>query len=108
MEISKVLEPLGIPVTHPPYSGSAETFVTYQLVGQVGVLYAEGQEKETGVMYSVDFYTEKTPFTSDILEIKRLLSAAGWNSTINAEIYEKETGKHHIAMSATHAGAIYG
>ena len=95
-------------VCHPPYKGTARKYITYQLMGQTGVLYAEGTEQETGVMYSVDFYTDALPFADDVRNIKSMLAAGGWNTVVNAEIYEKDTGLHHIAMSATREGAIYG
>ena len=42
-------------VCHPPYMGDQRTYVTYQCMGQVAILYADGVEKETGVMYAVDY-----------------------------------------------------
>lgn len=107
MEISKALEPLGIPVTHPPYSGSAETFVTYQLMGQVGAVFAESQEAETGMTFSVDLYT-KGEYEQLVKDIKTLSAAAGYICTVDQEIYEIDTGRRHIAMTAVTAEEIYG
>ena len=49
MMIYEALSSLGVPVCHPPYKGAEETYITYQLLGQSGQLYAEGGEAETGV-----------------------------------------------------------
>lgn len=95
-------------VCHPPYMGDAREYVTYQLITQSTTLYAEGEEKETSVLYSIDLYTDTPPFAAKIQEIKRLLAAADWSCVVDAEMYETETGMYHIAMSAQHVGGIYG
>ena len=94
-------------VCHPPYMGDAAEYVTYQLITQSTTLYAEGVEAETSVLYAVDYYTKTVPFEAKLLEIKRLLQAAGWTCVVNAEIYEKDTGLYHIAMTAEHVGGVY-
>lgn len=109
MEISKVLEPLGIPVCHPPYSGSEDTFVTYQLMGQMGTVFAEGQEAETGVAFSVDLYTTSGSMeTQEILQtIKMLLNGAAYICTVDMETFEKDTKRRHYALTATREDAVY-
>ena len=49
MMIYEALADLGVPVCHPPYKGGEETYITYQLLGQSGQLYAEGGEAETEI-----------------------------------------------------------
>lgn len=107
MTINNALAALKLPVTHPPYKGEANEYITYQLITQSTTLYAEGTEAETSVLYAVDYYTKIVPFEAKLLEIKRFLQAAGWTCTVNAEIYEKDTGLYHIAMTAAHVGGIY-
>ena len=41
-------------VCHPPYMGDAAEYVTYQLITQTGMLYADDTETETAVMYAID------------------------------------------------------
>ena len=77
-------------------------------MGQIGTLYAEGVEKETGVMYSVDYYTDIPPFETAIKDIKDRLAATGWSCTVDAEMYETDTGLYHIAMTAARVGGVYG
>ena len=108
MTINSALAALQLPITHPPYKGEADEYVTYQLIIQSTTLYAEGTEAETSVLYAVDYYTKTVPFEAKLLEIKRLLQAAGWTCTVNAEDYEPDTGLYHIPMTATHIGGIYG
>lgn len=107
MTINSALAALKLPVTHPPYKGEADEYVTYQLITQSTTLYAEGTEAETSVLYAVDYYTKNVPYAEKLLEIKRLLQAAGWTCTVNAEDYEPDTGLYHIPMTATHIGGIY-
>lgn len=108
MTINNALAALKLPVTHPPYKGEANEYITYQLITQSTTLYAEGTEAETSVLYAVDYYTKNVPYEKKLLEIKRLLQAAGWACTVNAEDYEPDTGLYHIPMTATHIGGIYG
>ena len=107
MTINSALAALKLPITHPPYKGEADEYVTYQLIIQSTTLYAEGTEAETSVLYAVDYYTKTVPFEAKLLEIKRLLQAAGWTCTVNAEDYEPDTGLYHIPMPATHIGGRY-
>lgn len=108
MTINSALAALKLSVTHPPYKGEADEYVTYQLITQSTTLYAEGTEAETSVLYAVDYYTKTVPYAEKLLEIKQLLQAAGWTCTVNAEDYEPDTGLYHIPMTATHIGGIYG
>ena len=108
MTINSALAAHKLPITHPPYKGEANDYITYQLIIQSTTLYAEGTEAETSVLYAVDYYTKTVPFEAKLLEIKRLLQAAGWTCTVNAEDYEPDTGLYHIPMTATHVGGIYG
>ena len=108
MTINSALAALKLPITHPPYKGEADEYVTYQLITQSTTLYAEGNEAETSVLYAVDYYTKTAPFAEKLLEIKRLLQTAGWTCTVNAEDYEPDTGLYHIPMTATRVGGIYG
>ena len=107
MTINSALAALKLPITHPPYKGEADEYVTYQLITQSTTLYAEGTEAETSVLYAVDYYTKTVPFEAKLLEIKRLLQAGGWTCTVNAEDYEPDTGLYHIPITATHIGGIY-
>ena len=54
MSIEDALSPTGLPVSGLPYEGRADTYVTYQLIGQLSTIYAEGREAATAVQHSVD------------------------------------------------------
>ena len=107
MMIYETLADLGVPVCHPPYKGGGETYITYQLLGQSGQLYAEGGEAETGVQYAVSIFAEG--FAVDLLQrTKVALEAAGYIATVDMETYDKETGRTQIAIIAETEGAEYG
>lgn len=50
MSIEDALRPTGLPVSGLPYEGRADTYVTYQLIGQLSTIYAEGREAATAVL----------------------------------------------------------
>ena len=107
MMIYEALADLGVPVCHPPYKGGEETYITYQLLGQSGQLYAEGGEAETGVQYAVSIFAEG--FAADLLQRTRAaLEAAGYIATVDMENYDKETGRTQIAIIAECEGTEYG
>ena len=107
MMIYEALSSLGVPVCHPPYKGAEKTYITYQLLGQSGQIYAEGGEAETGVQYAVSIFAEG--FAAELLKrVKAALETAGYITTIDMETYDKETGRTQIALIAEKEGAEYG
>lgn len=107
MTIYDALAGLGVPVCHPPYKGGEETYITYQMLGQSGQIYAEGREVETGVTYAVSIFAEG--FTADLMKrAKTALESAGYIVTVDMESYDKETGRTQIALIAETEGAVYG
>ena len=107
MKIYEALENLGVPVCHPPYRGSEETYITYQLLGQGNRVYAESREAETSVMYAVSIFSEG--FAVELLrETKASLEAAGYIVTVDMETYDKDTGRTQIALIAETEGNEYG
>ena len=107
MMIYEALADLGVPVCHPPYKGGEETYITYQLLGQSGQIYAEGGEAETSVQYAVSIFAEG--FAAGLLKrVKAALEEAGYIATVDMETYDKETGRTQIALIAETEGEEYG
>ena len=107
MMIYEAISSLGVPVCHQPYKGAEKTYITYQLLGQSGQIYAEGGEAETGVQYAVSIFAEG--FAAELLKrVKAALETAGYITTIDMETYDKETGRTQIAIIAECEGAEYG
>ena len=106
--ISQALEQIGYPVCHPPYGGGARKYLTYQLIGQIGAIYAEGKEAATGTTFGLDFFTDTPPFAPDLAAIKAALEAEGYVAWVETEQYEAATGLWHVAMTAVCPGGVYG
>lgn len=107
MMIYEALAGIGVPVCHPPYKGAEETYITYQLLGQTGQIYAEGREAETGAAYAVSIFAEG--FAADLFRrTKAAMERAGYIVTVDMESYDKDTGRTQIALVAETEGAVYG
>jgi len=107
MMIYEALEGLGVPVCHPPYMGSEDTYITYQILGQEGQIYAEGNEAETAVSYAVNIFAGA--FSGALLEaVLTALREEGYIATVEMETYDKETAQTQISITATIEGAAYG
>lgn len=107
MKIYEALAGINVPVCHPPYRGASTTYITYQLLGQVGQLYAEGCEAETGVQYAVSLFAEG--FVADLLaQVKAALEAGGYIVSVDMEMYDADTGRTQVALLAECEGAEYG
>lgn len=107
MTIPEALAPTGIACSHPPHMGAEDKYVTYQLLGQTGILYGEGKEQETAVSYAVDLYV-KGEYITDMLTVKAALEKGGYIVSIDVEYLENDLDLYHISMTATREGAVYG
>lgn len=107
MTIYEALRSLNLPVCHPPYKGDAETYITYQLLGQIGQIYAEGKEAETAVSYAVDIFS--TFFNASLfVQVKQLLEAAGYVVTVDMEYYNQEKDISQMSLLVAIEGGQYG
>lgn len=107
MEIVDVLAPMKCPVTHAPYKGDARTYITYELIAQVGGMYGDDEETETVTHYGLDLYTDQ-PFSKMLKQIKTLLAQAGYTIEIGMETYEDDMTLWHVELTATIGEALYG
>jgi len=106
--IEQALAGIGYPVCHPPYGGGAGKYLTYQIIGQTGTIYAESREAATGTAFGLDFFTDTPPFAKDLAALKAALEAAGYISRVEAEQYEDDTGLWHVSLTAVCPGGVYG
>ncbi|MPM44833.1 hypothetical protein SDC9_91515 [bioreactor metagenome] len=98
MSLESTLATTGYPSVHPPYGGSADTYITFHLVADDENLYADGEAQAEERLYSVDLFT-RVSWESKILSIKAILKTAGYRiQSIGPEIYEVETKLYHIPM----------
>lgn len=107
MTIAEALASTGIRCSRPPFPYSDDVYVTYTMLGQSGMLYAEGKEQETAVTYVVNLYA-KDNFVPSMRAVKAALEEAGYIVTIETEYYEDAIKKRHIVMTAEIQGDVYG
>ena len=108
MTIPDALAGLGCPVCHPPYRGGESRYVTYQLLGQASMLYAEGKEQETSVQYAVNTYAPEADALALALQVKAALEDAGYIVQIDIEFYESAVRLHRFVLTAAIEGSVYG
>ncbi len=107
MTIYEALKDIELPVCHPPYAGDCENYVTYQLLGQDGQIYAEGSEGATAVTYAVNLFMNL--FNASLITlIKEALERAGYIVVVEMENYNDEKVVNQVSMIATIEGAQYG
>ena len=107
MTIQEALNDIGVPVSALPYTGRADIYVTYQLIGQSAPIYAEGREAATAVTYAVDIWTGVS-YLDTLRRVKAALEAAGYIARVDMQIFEDKVGRTHVMLTATTAGAVYG
>lgn len=101
------VEGVAIPCAPVRYTGTAPSYVLYSLLGQLGEIYAEGKEAETGVGWAVDCYSPGRS-AALMLAVKERLEAAGWIVTVDMEHYDHDTDRFQSSLVAQIEGADYG
>ena len=98
MSLETTLNGTGIPATAAPYTGSADSFISYHMVNEEDTTFADGDAQAEERMYSVDFFS-KGAWRSSVDTIKTALKAAGFKiQSVGPEIYETDTRLYHIPM----------
>lgn len=96
-----------IPAAAVRYDGRSPSYVVWQLLGQLGTIYAEGREAATGVSYAVDCYSPGRS-TALLLAVKAALEAGGYIVTVEMEHYDHATDRFQASLTAQIEGAVYG
>ena len=89
------------------YDGRAPSYVVCTLLGQSGVIWAEGAEAATGVAFALDCYSPGRS-TALMLAVKAALEAAGWIVTVEMEHYDHDKDCFQSSLTAEIEGALYG
>lgn len=92
--IEDTLAPLNVPISFQNYSGNATTYITYFEYNQGGALYADDEEKKTNYSIQVDIWS-KANYKNLEIQVKDLLSKAGFTRVASGEFYENDTKFHH-------------
>ena len=107
MSIRTVLAGLNVPVRRPDYKGDAPQYITYQLLGQTGTIYAESTEAETGTEFLINIWS-KTDYTALLASVKQTLLQNRYRVTVLSETFEKEDGYYRVLIETACIGANYG
>ncbi len=107
MSIRTVLSGLNVPVRRPDYKGNAAQYITYQLLGQTGTIYAESTEAETGTEFLLNIWS-KTDYTALLTQVKQTLLRNRYRVTVLSEVFEKEDGYYRVILEASCIGARSG
>ena len=97
--IHQVLAPLGIPVCHPPYTGTSPEFITFTLINNSYNDWSSGEAFSEETVYSVDLFT-KLAYEDLADQIKTLLRAEKYVVQTGPEFYEADTKYHHLNFEA--------
>lgn len=96
--LKTALEKLGVPVERLKYGGKASSFITYQLVTGRDTFFSDDEEGAQDYTYQVNVYSKKNYFTL-LQSLKQQLKQAGfYGITIEAEVFEQDTGYYHIPV----------
>lgn len=108
MSLKTLLESsVSVPVKRPDYKGDAEQYVTYQMTGQTGTIYAESTEAETGTEFMVSLWS-KTDHTELLHDVKWALLNARWRVRVESEYYDSESGYYRVILETACVGERYG
>jgi len=107
MSIRTVLARLNVPVRRPDYKGNDPQYITYQLLGQTGTIYAESTEAETGTEFLINIWS-KTDYTALLTSVKQTLLQNRYRVSVLNEVFEKEDGYFRVILEAAVIGANYG
>jgi hypothetical protein len=98
VSLEATLSATGIETSASPYTGTADSFITYHLVNEEDTFFADGDARAGEGMYSVDYFTTGAWRTA-VEAIKSALKAAGYNvQSVGPEIYETDTRRYHIPI----------
>lgn len=98
-KLNTALKGLGKPVSRLIYKGKAETYFTFQTVISQPSGYADDESTHTLHTFRVDLYTKKD-FTALLSDTITALKQAGFTiSSVDAEIYENDTGFYHVPIT---------
>lgn len=99
------LASLSLPVEANVYTGSAESYITFNYADERPVVRADDTDILDETVIQVHYFTRNNPLANK-KAIRRLLRTAGFTIQSTAEIYESDTGYNHVIVYAWIEGEI--
>lgn len=99
--LNAALKALGHPVARAYYKGKpVSTYFTYQLIAGTPTAFADDDYTAMESTWRVDLYTKRN-YTALLPKVIRALKGADfYGVSIEAEMYEQETGYYHVPIEA--------
>ena len=98
-KLNSALKGLGHPVSRLYYTGKAATFFVFQRILSKPDGYADDDNTVTAHTYRVDLYS-KSDFIALLNQTVSALKNTGFTvDSIDAEIYESDTGYYHVPLT---------
>lgn len=99
--LDAALKALGYPVARAYYKGKpVSTYFTYQIIAGTPTAYADDDNTATESTWRVDLYSKRN-YTALLSKVIRALKNADfYGVSIEAEIFEADTGFYHVPIEA--------
>jgi len=96
--LKSTLLKLGVPVERLRFAGKVDTYITFQIINGNETAYADDDGEAYEHFYRADIYSKKN-YLALLKQTKQILKAAGfYNISVNAEVYENDTGLYHVSL----------
>jgi len=97
--LQTTLATLGDPVERLRFTGTADTYLTWQTIAGSEATFADDDNEEYEHYYRVDLFS-KVNYVEKLVELRKALKAAGFYGTqVTAEQYEQDTGLFHASLN---------
>lgn len=103
--VKTALAPLGLPVYANVYTGTADSYITFNYADERPELRADDEDVLDETTIQVHYFTRGNPQAAK-KAIRRLLRAAGFTIQSTQEMYEIDTGLTHVVVYAWIEGAV--
>ena len=97
--LQATLAALGDPVERLRFTGTADTYITWQTITGSETAFADDDNEEYEHFYRVDLFSRHN-YVEKLVGIRKALKEAGfYGTTVIAEQYEKDKGLYHASLN---------
>ena len=98
--IVAALNTIGLPYERLRFGRTADTYIVYSLLNHQEREFSDDEAEAEETLYSIDLFS-KGNHVELIRKVKSALKEAGFfDISIEAEIYENDTGYYHVPFEA--------
>lgn len=96
--LTSTLKSLKKPVNRLVYKGKEDTYFTFQIINSQPSGYADDDNTIVQHVFRVDLYSKKD-YSQLLNTTITVLKQAGFIVSVDAEIYENDTGFYHVPLT---------